>query len=703
LSIILSFNNYLHTFIKTFILKTLTYFCILTLPLFIFSQETSLESKVEALKIEVSNAKQGEKLKLLDSLYKLTYEKREFHYDSILRMYIDYAYEIDSTNLALRRTSDLVFFYANRIANPEEGAKVFDSFEARDIVIDDYKLLSQLYRNGGDSYYFSGKVEESETLYEKAETYALNDNDSIAYALARTYKSAIYSMAGDYVSSSKLLSETAQVFQREKDTAYLLYARSELATLYSKIGFLEEAKKERDEIIAIGNHRHKNKDLVSISHQSLVSNLYNAALEQNIAGNQKQRIAYLKEAYKHVTEPNYKLGLSPIIHYGLLSAYSENDSLTKATAFFNKIQNTYAKENPIPFENLYRTGLANHYIAIKDYNKALEEAKWVLEYHKKRTGNAWGVYHMDERLSRIYKALGNTDASYKHYVDFVTLRDSINSVKKGQALSYYQTLYETEKRDFKISEQQSEITVLDQENEIKKQWILFGGIGLLALFTIFYLYRRNIFVKRKQKLQQDFSRDLIKEQEKERTRLAMELHDSVGQKLMLLTKKSKETNNDTMETLAAGTLEELRTISRGLHPAVLNRFGFSKAISALVDEIDNNSDIIFTLDLQDVDNYISKDASIHLYRIIQESLNNIIKHSKAKAVTIDVEKRGTNIDTKIYDNGLGFDVSEAIDNTKSLGMKTLIERAKIIGSKMHIDSIINKGTTIHIKTPIQNG
>lgn len=226
------------------------------------------------------------------------------------------------------------------------------------------------------------------------------------------------------------------------------------------------------------------------------------------------------------------------------------------------------------------------------------------------------------------------------------------------------------------------------------------GIALIALFSIIYLFRSRKFARVKQNLQEKFSQDLVNEQENERSRLAMELHDSVGQKLMLLTKKTKMIQDEDMEVLANGTLEELRSISRGLYPAVLNRFGFSKAVTTMCDEMDSNTELFFTVDVEHVDAYVSKDKAIHLYRIIQECLNNILKHAKAKAVSITIEKQKDEIITTVEDNGVGFDITSGIDKMTSLGMKTLNMRAKLINSQLNFDSKLNQGTTVNIITPI---
>lgn len=231
-----------------------------------------------------------------------------------------------------------------------------------------------------------------------------------------------------------------------------------------------------------------------------------------------------------------------------------------------------------------------------------------------------------------------------------------------------------------------------------RTWFFWATVLSLTAISIFlFYYYKN---KAEQKRNEAYTHNLIKAQEEERTRVARELHDSVGQKLMLLTKKTKSTGNPEMEFLASNTLEELRTISRGLHPATLERLGPTAAIRNMIDEVDANTDIFFTHEIDNIDALLSKEASLHLYRIIQEVLNNMVKHADAKVASIIIEKRNTVIETVISDNGKGFDNSEKMKTSDSLGMKTLRERAKILHSKIDIKSQINKGTTIRLTIPI---
>jgi two-component sensor histidine kinase len=222
--------------------------------------------------------------------------------------------------------------------------------------------------------------------------------------------------------------------------------------------------------------------------------------------------------------------------------------------------------------------------------------------------------------------------------------------------------------------------------------VSFAGISVFLIY-----YYKN---KAEQKRNEAYTHNLIKAQEEERTRVARELHDSVGQKLMLLTKKTKTTGNTEMEFLASNTLEELRAISRGLHPATLERLGPTAAIRNMVDEVDANTTIFFTHEIEDIDALLSKEASLHLYRIIQEALNNMVKHAEAKVASVTIEKKNNTLEAIIKDNGKGFESADKFKSSASLGMKTLVERSKILHSKIDIKSQINKGTTVTLTIPI---
>ncbi len=263
-------------------------------------------------------------------------------------------------------------------------------------------------------------------------------------------------------------------------------------------------------------------------------------------------------------------------------------------------------------------------------------------------------------------------------------------------LSYYQTLYETEKRDLKIASQKQDIDLLEAQKKIQTQWVVFGSLVIVFVFIFLSVLRSKKFAKKAQKQQELFSQHILASQEQERNKVAMELHDSVGQQLMLLTRRAKNTQDNTLHELAAATLTNLRAVSHNLYPVVLKRLGFSQAVQELVNSVDENSDVFFTTEIANVDNIIDEDQSLHLYRIVQETLQNIIKHAKAKSVIVAVNNLENKIEVKIEDNGVGFNYKEASDLGKSLGLKSIQERCKMINANLIINSKLGEGTTLKV-------
>ncbi|MEM6720842.1 MAG: sensor histidine kinase [Bacteroidota bacterium] len=670
-------------------MKKFIFFFVLSYSIAVFSQE-DLQPKIDALQQQIATANSLQQLTLLDSLTNLIMDKPQYKYDSIARVTIAKAVELDSFQIAVQQVADLIYYYGSVSESPEKGITVYEDYKHLISKVNDLALLCLIYLYVGDSYSYSGKLEESISFYTKSENFALQDKDSANYAISRTSKAGVITDLGDYTKSSKLLRETTRIFTRYKDTFNLAGAKSNLSILYSKMGFFEEAKKERDEAIELS--------LSIKDYFSVESYYHNASIDAYKTGNEVARIDNLKKAYKYGELSENGFSSKPIIVFELLRAYAANDSLAKAKTYFDIAKEAYSTKEVIPYEDFYRIALAEYYIATNKPEKALTEAKIALELLLD-INDVEGIYEAYERLSNIYKLLDEHENAYNYAVKFANLKDSVNSLQKARALSYYQTLYETEKRDFKIASQKTEIAVLDQKNKVKQQWIIFGGLGLIVLFIIFYLIRSKKFAQKRQTLQQQFSRDLINAQEEERSRLARELHDSVGQKLMLLSKQTKKIENPNMEHLASSTLEEVRSISRGLHPSNLERMGLTMAINALVYDINVNTNLFFTEDIDNIDYILSKEEELHVYRIIQEVLSNVVKHSEAKAVKIEIRKKDHMISFLVSDNGKGFDIESKYKNI-SLGLKTLYERAKILGAQLQLDSKINDGTEMRLNISI---
>ncbi|MCT8339640.1 sensor histidine kinase [Flavobacteriaceae bacterium TK19130] len=660
------------------------------LPISLFAQERNTEEDVQQLKAKIAASEKDKKLVWMDSLaeYMITYTSVQS--DSIFKETVSYALQVDSLRIATWHTANLIFIQNNEKGAPAKGKELFLNFLPKVQTHSFDQAASKFYIEGADSHYFLDEHEEAIRFYDSAIVKAIKAKDKRFEGLAKLYKGGSLSFAGEFAEASKILQEAAAIFSETKDSSNILGAKNSLAILYSQNAFFEEAEKERTEAIELAKKMGNNGQLISL--------YYNAATDARKQGNDKERIQYLKLAIASNEKISRNQFFKAPLYSAMAIAYAQADSLTLAESYLEKMENEVADLEGRNRET-YVEALKNFEFAKGSYGRALRYGKEHLEIE--RSGSHYEeVQEAEKFLADVYERMGNKSAAYDHFKKFEAIKDSLGNAQKIKGLSYYQTLYETEKRDATIEAQQDDIALLDAENRLKNQWIVFGGIGLLLSFGGVLLFRSRRSAEKKRMMQERFSQDLIKAQEEERTRVARELHDSVGQKLMLLTKRTKSSGDPDMETLAGTTLEELRSISRGLHPAALERLGVTRAIESLVNEVDANTPIFFTNEIDNIDDAIPTTEALHLYRIVQEVLSNMVKHAEAKAASVVIEREGKAIHATIKDNGKGFLYSEKMNLNTSLGMKTLMERAKILHSKLAIDSAPNKGTTVKLTIPL---
>lgn len=261
--------------------------------------------------------------------------------------------------------------------------------------------------------------------------------------------------------------------------------------------------------------------------------------------------------------------------------------------------------------------------------------------------------------------------------------------------------------------QSVEITVLPP---FYRTWWFRTLVVILVIALGYFLYKRRITQLERQRLaQQNFSRQLIASQEDERKRIAAELHDSLGQRLiviknlawMFLSAKGNSDKHQIEELSeeASNAISEVKAISYNLRPYQLDRMGLVRAIEAIIRSAENSSEIEFSLEIDNINNYFPKEMEINFYRIIQESVNNILKHSGAAKAEIVIKKFEDYLDVTISDDGNGFEFQENLLNTQrdfqnlqigGFGLIGIKERIELLGGKMEIKTVPGQGTVINI-------
>ncbi len=209
--------------------------------------------------------------------------------------------------------------------------------------------------------------------------------------------------------------------------------------------------------------------------------------------------------------------------------------------------------------------------------------------------------------------------------------------------------------------------------------------------------------------EQEFAQQLLLAQEQERQRLANELHDSVGQNLSLIKNHALlilhqanvpaaiAQHAASLEQLAAEVISEVRTVAQNLRPLHIDELGLTNALDSLLNKVSESGAVRIWKRLENVDDAVKGDAATHVFRIVQEAVNNIIKHAQAQSCRVDLERDIHCVRLTIVDDGIGFDVEA---RSHGLGLASLGERCRMLSATLKLSSVSGGGTTIRIEYPL---
>lgn len=200
--------------------------------------------------------------------------------------------------------------------------------------------------------------------------------------------------------------------------------------------------------------------------------------------------------------------------------------------------------------------------------------------------------------------------------------------------------------------------------------------------------------------------------EEERTYIAREIHDELGQVLTALKMDlswlaNKNENHETlfrktksMVKLVDSTIQTVKRISSELRPGVLDHLGLSAAIEWQAEEIHKRTGIIFDMSIHPEDIILDRHHSTTIFRIFQEALTNVVRHAKATKVKVSLEEKDKEIVLGVIDNGKGI-TKKQISDPRSFGLIGIQERVYFLGGNISISGVRNKGTSITISIPLE--
>lgn len=233
--------------------------------------------------------------------------------------------------------------------------------------------------------------------------------------------------------------------------------------------------------------------------------------------------------------------------------------------------------------------------------------------------------------------------------------------------------------------------------------LVFLGILFLVMLAR-HNTRKNHLLFENEKIKKEFEKTLLNTQleiqEQTLTHVSREIHDNIGQILSVarLQLNSLDNNNDIQQTdeLIGKAISDLRALSHSLNTNSITENGFIASVKKILSQLEKTGKYETTFSDTTENFNLSDDHAIILFRIMQEILNNIVRH--ANATTIEIKMKGNNgcFEIEIEDNGCGFDTGIINKKDGGIGLKNIIARAKVIGAKVSLFSQLQNGTTIRI-------
>lgn len=338
------------------------------------------------------------------------------------------------------------------------------------------------------------------------------------------------------------------------------------------------------------------------------------------------------------------------------------------------------------------------------------------QHIKKAMAVAWEIqntkqmYESLESLSDFYSRNNRYDSAFAYLQKYRFFRDSLAKKDRAEVVADLTTKYETEKKERLIQSQVFELTR-------KNYWI--AGILFLSLsilVTAYLLYHRKQ-LRQKAQMQHEVIRQqdiaakaIVEAEEKERQRIAKDLHDGIGQimsaaKMNLssieaqipFTDKEQQLKFENIISLVDESCKEIRAVSHNMMPNALLKAGLAAAIREFIDRIDHS---ILKVDLssEGLNERLDTNVETVLYRVIQECVNNVIKHSGANHLDISLIKDADGISATIEDNGKGFDIDQS-KHFEGMGLKNIITRVEYLKGTVEFDSKPGRGTLVAIHIP----
>ncbi len=475
----------------------------------------------------------------------------------------------------------------------------------------------------------------------------------------------------------------------------------------------------------------------------------------NLINDTMEAISYYRKALKYL-DPTNDLKNMSLIYHGLGAIYRKNNMPEESLENYQLALNIYIQDNDsasiasvynnigLVYENEGNLSTAQeYYFRAYQICKAINNVSFLvvlsnnlgnISRKQQDFPNALNYYNESlafclqinltsrkpgilSNLIRVHTLLNNPSESNRYFEWYVELKDSIQKEERDKKIIELQTIYKTEQSKKEL-EQQMEIS----EAKSKQNLLLIAGIFILLTsgsFIYLLLIRRHKAVKLLQlkelelyeaqllkvKKESDVNslEHLLQGQEMERKRIAEELHDRIGAKISiakLLQTEDPANSKNSLRKLLDEIADDCRNLSHNLYSGILEKYGLVLAIEDLFENLNNTKEYHSNFEILGLTDRLPLDLERTLYKIVQELVNNFIKHAKGSELSLKILKEENDTISLLYeDNGIGMNL-ENNNVADGIGLKNIENRIHLLSGSIVYDSQLGNGTTIIMEFPL---
>lgn len=550
----------------------------------------------------------------------------------------------------------------------------------------------------------------------------------------------------DYKKAAGYLNESMKIREKLNDLPGMASLFNKLGIIDQKQGRLKEALE--NQISALKIYRKLGQD------RWIGYTLNNIAIIHQNLGNLDKSLEYHKMGLEYRLKMNDKAGEANS-YSNMANVYAKMRDTTLSLAFYEKALSLsrVLKNDELISGNLSNMG--NIYLGRRDFQKAINLFSESLII-RERLGDQKGISSTLSRMGTVFtetnrysqaltaltrslkiarkisvleeemsallglaklKALTNQpDSAFLLMKIYSATKDSAYDERLQQQILEIQNKYENQKleQDLQLVKKEKEYDEIRLNQRKTQLWLLVFIIISMTGAGIFLFYRhqqRQKAAADAEKLVQQEARmhAVLQVQEDERRRIAKELHDGLGQTLSAIKLNCQSLSPKAiypdyladfvkLEKMLDNANVEVRSISHQMMPKELEQFGLLAAVDEMLRINLGNTHLKYTFEHNSFDDRIGNETELALFRVMQELVNNVIKHSKADIVNIQIIKHHGHVTLNVSDNGIGFDVDKY--EKKGIGLLNIASRIDGIKGHLHYESAPGEGTTVMIRAAV---